>query len=160
MTSENRFVWIAAALVGLVVAALVMAAIVVQPADRLGAPATSRLGLVEDLFPPRHLSAADVRRGGPTCLEAGTLVLTAGGGCTFIVPDGVHLAVFRRVPASAAMTITVSQTVDLTQTVDTGRPGPDPGDPDLLRFATVHDGTTVTLSGCRGPGKCRLEISA
>lgn len=159
MTAEKRFAWAAAALVGLVVAVLVLASAVVQPADDMGSPATSRLELVEDVLPPRHLTSADVRRGGPTCLHANTLVVKPGGGCTFIVPNGVHVVVFRRVPGSAGMTVTLSQTVDLTQVVDTGQPGADARDPDRLRFAAVHDGTTVTFSGCRGPGTCRLELS-
>jgi hypothetical protein len=148
------------ALVLLFVGALVVGQFVVQPADVVGSAAQSRLRLVEDVFSPRQLTAAEIRRGGPTCLDGNTLVVApGGGGCTFIVPHGVHVVVFRRVPTSGAMTITLEQTVDMTQTVDTGNAGPDPTDPLRLRFATVHDGTTVTLSGCRGPSSCRLELT-
>jgi hypothetical protein len=153
VTAEKRFAWAAAALVGLAVAVVVLAAAVVQPADDVASPATSRLELVEDLMPPRHLTAADIRRGGPTCLHGTTLVVPPGGGCTFIVPNGVHVVEFRRVPGSSGMTI------NLTQTADTAPRGPDDRDPDRLRFAAVHDGTTVTFSGCRGPGTCRLLLS-
>ncbi len=146
-------------LLGLFVGALVVAELIVRPADMVGSPSRSGLRLVEDVFPPRHLTARDINRGGRTCLVGKSLVVAAGGGCTFIVPDGVHVVVFRRVPTSAAMTVTLSQTVDLTQNVDTGQPGLDPSDPLRLRFAVVHNGTTVTFSNCRGPGVCRLDLA-
>jgi hypothetical protein len=148
------------ALVLLFTAAVVVGEVIVKPTDRLGSPSQSRLRVVEDVFPPRQLTTGDIRRGGRTCLQGGTLVVNpGGGGCTFIVPDGVHLVVFRRVPTSSSMTVTLSQTGDLTQTVDTGRPGPDPRDPLQLRFAVVENGTTVTLSSCQGPAGCRLEVA-
>jgi hypothetical protein len=150
-----------AAVLGLVllfVAVIVAGALVIAPHDGVGSTSRSRLRLVEDLFPPRQLTTEDIRRGGRSCLQGSTLVVKPGGGCTFIVPDGIHVVRFRRITTSAAMTLTLSQTVDLTQTIDTGRPGPDPHDPLQLRLAAVHDGTTVTLSGCRGPASCRLLV--
>ena len=129
-----------------------------SPSGSLASPADSRWHVVEDLFPPRQLTVKEINRGGPTCLEGRTLVLRPGSGCTFIVPKGVRLAVFRRVPGSAGMFITLTYTGDLTQNVDTGGPGPDPRAPLMLRFA-VHEGTTVTLSVCQGPGSCRLEVA-
>jgi hypothetical protein len=146
-------------LVALFVAAVALGQLVVRPADAVGSPSQSRLRLVEDVFPPRHLTVRDINRGGPTCLQGHTLVVPEGGGCTFIVPNGVHVVVFRRVPGSAAMMVTLTETGELTQTVDTGQPGPDPRDPLRLRLATAHDPTTVTLFSCRGPGSCRLEVS-
>lgn len=129
-----------------------------QPSGSLGSPADSRWHLVEDVFPPRRLTIKEINRGGPTCLEGRTLVLEPGSGCTFIVPRGVRLAVFRRVPGSGGMFITLTRTGDLTQNVDTDLPGPDPRAPLTLRFS-VHEGTTVTLSACQGPGSCRLEVA-
>ncbi|MDQ1416101.1 MAG: hypothetical protein QOF81_1714 [Acidimicrobiaceae bacterium] len=140
--------------------AVVLGQVVVRPADAVGTPSHSRLRLVESAFPPRQLTAEDIRRGGRTCLEGNILVVApGGGGCTFILPHGVHVVVFDALPGSSAMTITLTQTGDLTQTVDTGRPGPDPSDPLRWRFATVREGTTVTFSGCRGPASCRLALT-
>jgi hypothetical protein len=147
-------------LVVLFVGAVALGQEIIRPADSVGAPSRSRMRLVEDVFPPRQLTAQDIRRGGRTCLEGNTLVVASGGGgCSFILPLGVHVVVLLGLPGSSAMTITLTQTGDLTQTVDTGRPGPDPGDPLRWRFATVRDGTTVTLSGCRGPSSCRLALA-
>ena len=138
-------------------AALLAVGLLGQPSGSLGSPADSRWHLVEDVFPPRQLTIKEINRGGPTCLEGRTLVVRPGSGCTFIVPKGVRLAVFHRVLASAGMFVTLTRTADLTQNVDTSLPGPDPRAPLTLRFA-VHEGTTVTLSACRGPGSCRLEV--
>lgn len=149
----------AALLVTVFIAVVVSGSTVLYPHDAVGSPPESHLGLVEDVFAPRTLTAADIRRGGPTCLQGGRLVVALGAGCTFIVPNGVHVVVFRRVADSPGMNITLSQTVDLTQSVDSGQAGPDPRDPFRLRFAAVHDGTTVTFSGCQGPGACKLDIS-
>lgn len=146
------------ALVVVFVGAVVAGQVVAPPREAAAAPGHSRLRLVEDVFPPRQLTVAEIKRGGPTCLVEDALVVPVGGGCTFIIPDGVHVAVFRRVPGSPAMTVTVAQTSDLTQNLDTGQPGPDPRNPLQLRVAAVHDGTTVTLFGCRGPGSCRLVV--
>jgi hypothetical protein len=148
-----------ALLVAVFVAVVVSGSTVVHPNDRVGSPSQSHLSLIEDVFAPRTLTAADIRRGGPTCLQGGRLVVARGAGCTFIVPNGVHVVVFRRVAGSPGMNITLSQTVDLTQSVDSARAGPDPRDPLRLRFDAVHDGTTVTLSGCQGPGACKLDVS-
>jgi hypothetical protein len=146
------------ALLALFVVALAVG-LTTHPTDRVESPAHSRMRLVEDVFPPRHLTAADIRRGGPTCLEGDSLVIGPGGGCTFIVPKGVHVVDFRRVPGSPAMTVTLDRTGDFTQDIDTGQPGPDPDDPLGLRLATVHNGVTVTLSGCLGPSRCRLDLA-
>lgn len=130
-------------------------------APTLGASASasdSRLRLVENVFPPRQLTVKAIRRGAPTCLQGATLVVRRGGGCSFIMPKGVRVAVFRRVPGSPGMNVTLTKTSDLTQNLNTARPGPDPRHPLTLRFATVHDGTTVTLSGCQGPASCRLDV--
>jgi hypothetical protein len=157
MTGGRRFLVTVAAVLGLFVAALVVG-VLIHPADAVGSPSQSRLHLVEDVFPPRRLTPSDIRRGGRTCLVGSSLVVSPGGGCTFIVPAGVHVIEFRRVPDSAGMNVTLSQTVDFTQSVDTAQPGPDQKDPLRLRFAAIHNGTTVTLSGCRGPGACRLDV--
>jgi hypothetical protein len=148
-----------ALLIAAFIAVVVSGPLVVRPADRVGSPAESHLSLVEDVFAPRTLTAADIGRGGPTCLEGSRLVVARGAGCTFIVPNGVHVVVFRRVAGSPGMNITLSQTVDLTQSFDSAQPGTDPRDPLRLRFAAIHDGTTVTLSGCQGPGACKLDLS-
>jgi len=137
---------------------LLAVGLLAQPSGSLGSPADSRWHVVEDVFPPRQLTVQQINRGGPTCLDGRTLVLPPGGGCTFIVPKGVRLAVFRRVPTSAGMFITLTRTGDLTQNVDTRVPGPDPHAPLTLRFS-VREGTTVTLSGCQGPGSCRLQVA-
>jgi hypothetical protein len=155
----RRLVWGLLVLAILFVAVVAVGEAVARPTDALGSPTHSRLRAVEDVFPPRHLTTRDIRRGGPTCLEGNALVVAPGGGCTFIVPNGVHVLEFRRVGGSPGMTLTVEQTVDLTQVADTGVAGPDPSDPRALRFATVHNGTTVTLSTCQGPGPCRLEVA-
>jgi hypothetical protein len=156
---SRRVAMVMLALVVLFVGAVVLGQMAVGPTDAVGAPSHSRLRLVEDVFPPRQLTAQDIQRGGRTCLEGNTLVVASGGGgCSFILPRAVHVVVFRGLAGSSALTITLSQTGDLTQTVDTGRPGPDPRDPLRWRFATVRDGTTVTLSGCRGPTSCRLAL--
>jgi len=147
------------ALVVVFVAVLAVGEVIAPPARAVSSPSHSLLRLVEDVFPPRHLTVPQIERGGPTCLEGATLVVAVGGGCTFIIPNGVHVVEFRRVPGSPGMTVTFTQTSDLTQNIDTGRPGPDPRDPLLLRVAVVHNGTTVTLYGCRGPGSCRLVVS-
>lgn len=97
---SRRWLGALVALVALFVLAVVLGLVVVKPGDAVGSPLSSRLGLVEDVFPPRHLTVADIRRGGPTCLVGATLVVPAGGGCSFIVPDGVHVVVFRRVPGA------------------------------------------------------------
>jgi len=146
-------------MVVLFVLALLVGQVIAPPANAVGSPAHSLFRLVEDVFPPRELTVREIERGGPTCLQGANLVLSPGGGCTFIVPKGVHVVVFRRVPTSPGMMVTFSQTDDLTQTVDTSQAGPDPRHPLELRFATVHDGTTVTLFGCQGPGDCRLTVS-
>ena len=159
MTQGRRLLVTVAVLVGLFAAVLVVGA-ALHPGDGVGSPARSRLGLVEDVFPPRRLTTRDIRRGGQTCLVGTTLVVPSGGGCTFIVPNGVHVVEFRRVPGSPGMNLTLSQTVDLTQSIDTSQPGPDPSAPLRLRFAAVHSGTTVTLSNCRGPGACRLAVAS
>jgi hypothetical protein len=158
VTSRRLAVWLVV-LVVLFVAVVGIGEVVLRPANAVGSPAHSRLRAVEDVFPPRHLTVGDIRRGGPTCLQGATLVVAAGNGCTFIVPNGVHVLVFRRVLGSPSMMMTLTQTVDLTQTIDTGQPGPDPNDPMRLRLAVVHNGTTVTLFSCQGPGSCRLEVS-
>jgi len=75
------------------------------------------------------------------------------------VPSDVHVAMFRRVAGSPGMMITFSRSGDLTQTFDTGQPGPDRSDPLALRVAIPHSGTTVTLYSCRGPGACRLTVA-
>jgi len=147
------------ALVALFLLALVIGDVIAPPANTVGSPSNSLLRLVEDVFPPRRLTVDEIARGGPTCLQGHTLVLGPGGGCTFIVPNGVHVLIFRRVPGSPGMMVTLTLTNDLTQTVDTGRPGPNPRDPLELRFATVHNGTTVTLFSCQGPGSCRLQVA-
>ena len=159
MTGGKHFTVAVGALVGVFLAALLVALLLVRPANAVGSPSGSRLRLVEDLFPPRPLRAADIRRGGPTCLDGTTLVVAPGGGCTFIVPAVIHVVVFRRVPGSAGMTITLSQTGALTQIADTSQPGPDARDPLRLRFAVLRADTTVTLFSCRGPGSCRLDLS-
>jgi hypothetical protein len=148
-----------AAFVAIFVVAVLLAVLVVRPTNAVGSPSQSRLRVIEEVFPPRRLTVAEINRGGPSCLDGATLVVPVSGGCTFIAPKGVHVLVFRRVQGSPAMTITLNQTGDLTQSVDTALPGPDPADPLRLRFATVHDQTTVTLYGCRGPSACRLVVS-
>jgi hypothetical protein len=147
------------ALVVLFAGALAFGEVIAKPADEVASPSHSRLRFVEDVFPPRRLTVAEINRGGPTCLQGDTLVVAVGGGCTFIIPNGVHVVVFRRVPGSPAMTVTLTQTSDLTQNIDTGQPGPDPRNPLEVRVATVHDGTTVTLFGCQGPASCRLVVA-
>jgi len=139
--------------------AVMAASTIMHPTDGVGSPSESHLSLIEDVFAPRTLTAADIRRGGPTCLQGSRLVVARGAGCTFIVPNGIHVVVFRRVALSPGMNVTLSQTVDLTQSVDSAQAGPDPRDPLRLRFAAVHDGTTVTVSGCQGPGACQLDLS-
>ncbi len=147
-------------LVALFAAAVAVGQVVIRPTDVAGSPSQSRLRAIEEVLPPRHLTVREIGRGGRTCLQGNTLVVAeGGGGCTFIVPNRVHVVIFRRVPGSAPMMVTLDQTGELTQTVDTGQAGPDPSDPLRLRFATPHDGTTVTLFSCRGPGDCRLEVS-
>ena len=145
------------ALAAVVVVTLVVA-VLAPPANAVGSPGRSLVRLVEDVFPPRRLTITEINRGGPTCVQGDTLVLAPGGGCTFIMPRDVHLALFRRVAGSPGMTITFSRSGDLTQTFDTGQPGPDRADPRALRVALVHGGTTVTLYGCQGPGSCRLAV--
>ncbi|MDQ1400538.1 MAG: hypothetical protein QOK20_2470, partial [Acidimicrobiaceae bacterium] len=44
--------------------AVVLGQVVVRPADAVGTPSHSRLRLVESAFPPRQLTAEDIRRGG------------------------------------------------------------------------------------------------
>jgi hypothetical protein len=158
--TTRRLVAALVALVVVFVAVVALGEVIAAPANAVSSPSHSLLRLVEDVFPPRRLTVAEIARGGPTCLDGNTLVVpSAGGGCTFIIPNGVHVAEFRRVPGSPAMMVTFSQTGDLTQNIDTGAPGPDPHHPLQLRVATVHDGTTVTLYGCRGPGSCRLVVA-
>ena len=158
MTVSQRLTAAVAVLVGLFVLAVLAAVLIVRPTDAVSIPSQSRLRVVEEIFPPRHVTVAEINRGGPTCLTGSTLVVAPGGGCSFILPKGVHVAIFRRVPGSPGMTITLNQAGDLTQSVDTARAGPDPSDPLQLRFATVHDQATVTLYGCQGPGSCRLVV--
>lgn len=159
MTVGQRLAFAVAALLGLFLVAVLLAVVVVRPTDSVGSPSQSRFRVVEEVFPPRRLTVAEINRGGPTCLDGSTLVVPPGGGCSFIAPKGVHVLVFRRVPGSPGMMISLVQAGDLSQIVDTARPGPDPGDPLTLRFATVHDLTTVTLYGCRGPAACRLVVA-
>jgi hypothetical protein len=159
VTAGRRLAVAGAVLVALFAAALVVGAFVIRPAGNVASPSHSRLHIVEDLFPPRRLRAADIHRGGPSCLHGNTLVVPAGGGCTFILPKGVHVAVFRRVPGSPGMIVTLNQTGDLTQNIDTAMPGPDPSDPLRIRLAAVQNGDTVTLSACQGPAACRLDLS-
>lgn len=146
-----------AVLVGLF-ALLLLVALVAPPADAVGSPARSLVRFVEDVFPPRRLTIHEIDRGGPTCVQGNMLVLMPGGGCTFIVPNNVHVALFRRVAGSPGMMMTFNRTGDLTQTFDTGKAGPDRSDPLALRVAIFHNGTTVTLYSCRGPGACRLTV--
>lgn len=150
----------AAVALAVLCAIVVAVAALAGPGEGVGSPAHSRVRFVEDVIPPRKLRPADIRRGGPTCLSGHQLVVPPGGGCTFIVPDRVHVVEFRRVPDSPGMDLTLTQTDDLTQSVDTSQPGPDPAAPLRLRFAAVHGGTTVTLSGCRGPSACRLDVAS
>jgi hypothetical protein len=152
---------LAAALIVLVIlfVGILAVGLVAPPSGAFGSPAGSALRAVENVFPARDLTVKEIRRGGQTCLQGVTLVVRQGGGCSFIVPRGVHVVVFRRVAGSPGMFVTLSQTGDLTQNVDTGRPGPDPRDPLKLRFAVVGNATTVTLSACRGPGSCRLDVA-
>jgi hypothetical protein len=157
--TTRRLVAALIALVVVFVAVVAVGEVIAPPASAVSSPSKSLLRLVEDVFPPRRLTVAQIERGGPTCLEGSTLVVPVGGGCTFIIPNGVHVVEFRRVPGSPAMTVTFTQTGDLTQNIDTGQPGPDPGHPLQLRVATVHNGDTVTLYGCRGPGSCRLVVA-
>jgi hypothetical protein len=157
--TTRRLVAALVALVVVFVGVIAVGEVIAAPSSAVSSPSHSLLRLVEDVFPPRHLTVPQIERGGPTCLEGDTLVVPVGGGCTFIIPNGVHVVVFRRVPGSPAMTVTFTQTSDLTQNIDTGQPGPDPHNPLQVRVATVHDGTTVTLYGCRGPGSCRLVVA-
>ncbi len=137
---------------------VVAVGLIAPPSGGAASASDSRFRFVEKVFPPRQLTVKAIRRGGPTCLQGATLVVRRGSGCSFIVPRGVHVVVFRRVPDSPGMNVTLSRTSDLTQNLNTGRPGPDPRHPFTLRFATVHDGATVTLSGCAGPASCRLDV--
>ena len=126
---------------------------------RFGSPAGSRLRYVEDVLRPTALSVADIAGTGSTCLSGKSLVLAPqGSGCEIIVPPGVRRITLRRVNGSPSMTLTVSRTSDITQTVDTAKPGPDRHQPAQIRFAVPYDGATLTLSSCVGPTPCRVDI--
>ncbi len=96
---SRRVATVMLALVVLFVGAVVLGQVIVRPTDAVGSPSQSRLRLVEDVFPPRQLTAQDIQRGGRTCLEGTTLVVApGGGGCSFILPRAVHVVVFRGTP--------------------------------------------------------------
>lgn len=158
MAVTTRRIFRALAVLATLSVLLLAVAFVAPPADAVGSPTRSLVRLVEDVFPPRRLTIREIDRGGPTCVQGDMLVLAPGGGCTFIVPNNVHVVLLRRVAGSPGMMITFSRTGDLTQTFDTGKPGPDPSDPLALRVAIFHDGTTVTLYSCQGPSACRLTV--
>ncbi|MDP9074901.1 MAG: hypothetical protein M3N98_12165, partial [Actinomycetota bacterium] len=127
--------------------------------DSFHSPSGSWLRYVEDVVPARSLSVADMARTGSTCLSGKSLVLSPGGsGCEIIVPPGVRRISLVRVTASPSMTLTASRTSEVTQTIDTAKPGPDRHHPNDLRLAVPYDGTTLTLFNCQGPGPCRVDV--
>lgn len=125
-----------------------------------GEPVSSHLRLVESVLRPSTLSPADLRRGRSTCLEGTSLVLNPGSGCKVIIPDGVQRVALRRVAGAGPMLITMSAGGGVTQVLSTGDPSPDLLEPDRLRLAVPHNGTTMTLSDCTGPARCRVDLES
>jgi hypothetical protein len=128
--------------------------------DGVGSPSGSRLRIIEDIFPPRTLSATDVRRAGAPCLAAASLTIPSGGQCSFMLPSAVRRVILRKVPSSPPMTVTVSQTGGVTETLDTAKPGSDPKRPNVLSLAVPDKGSILSLSNCAGPGECRIDLGS
>jgi hypothetical protein len=122
-------------------------------------PTGSRLGAVEDLFPPRTLTAKDASKAGADCVQGNELVITAGSSCTFVVPSGVKRVELQRVPASGPLSVTLTRDGGLTQSISTARDGPDAGHPDRYRLAVTGDGSVLTVDGCAS-GTCRVQLGA
>jgi hypothetical protein len=147
----------------LVVVALAYVASIALARSHSGAnvtnPSASGLAVIENLFPPRTLSANDATKAGATCVEGNDLVVATGSSCTFVVPKGVNRVELDSVAGSGPMTVTLARAGGLTQSVDTGQKGPDAKHPGRVRLAVTGDGSVLTAQGCTS-GTCRVRLGS
>jgi hypothetical protein len=121
-----------------------------------GNPSASRLAFLEDLFPPRTLSAADAEKAGAGCLRDDGFVVV--GSCAFTVPDGVRRVALRRINGSPPLTVTLKPPSGrLVQEFNTAKAGPNKDDPDAYRLAVVDDGSELQMV-CGAVGPCPIAL--